>query len=173
MEQSNHKDSEIASFRFAPAMTIGHFYYLDYSNGAKSLVNGAKRLVDGDKILVNGDKILVNGDKILVDGAKILVNGDKILVNGAKRLVNGDKILVNGAKRLVDGDKILINLSQLAPYPAQHSKYWANSLSPFKWTAINLKKLLKPIHKNPDTYKYFVGARHCRALTNVFVSLLK
>ncbi|MEH2015553.1 hypothetical protein [Nostoc sp.] len=161
-------------------MTIGHFYYLDYSNGAKSLVNGAKRLVDGDKILVNGDKILVNGAKRLVDGAKrlvdgdkILVNGDKILVNGAKSLVNGDKILVNGAKRLVDGDKILINLSQLAPYPAQHSKYWANSLSPLKWTAINLKKLLRPIHKNPDTYRFFVGAWHCRALTNVFVSLLK
>ncbi|MBC6431493.1 hypothetical protein FM036_12035 [Nostoc sp. HG1] len=37
MERSNHKDSEIASFRFstrrsanAPfAITIGHFYYLD------------------------------------------------------------------------------------------------------------------------------------------------
>ena len=126
-------------------MTIGHFYYLDYSNGAKRLVDGNKRLVDGDKRLVNEDKSLVNG---------------------AKRLVNGAKILVNG-------DKILVNLSQLAPYPAQHSKYWANSLSPLKWTAINLKKLLKPIHKNPDTYRYFVGARHCRALTNVFVSLLK
>ncbi|MEH2403518.1 hypothetical protein [Nostoc sp.] len=140
-------------------MTIGHFYYLDYSNGAKSLVDG--------------DKILVDGDKILVNGAKILVDGDKILVNGAKILVDGDKILVDGAKILVNGDKILINVSQLAAYPAQHSKYRANSLSPFKLTAINLKKLLKPIHKNPDTYRYFVGARHCRALTNVFVSLLK
>ena len=146
-------------------MTIGHFYYLDYSNGAKILV-------DGDKILVDGDKILVNGDKILVNGDKSLVNGDKILVNGVKRLVNGAKRLVNGAKRLVNGVQRLINLSQLAPYPAQHSKYWANSLSPLKWTAINLKKLLKPIHKNPDTYRYFIGARQCRALTNVFVSLL-
>ncbi len=154
-------------------MTIGHFYYLDYSNGAKRLVDGAKRLVDGDKILVDGDKILVDGAKRLVNGDKRLVNGAKILVNGAKILVNGAKSLVNGAKSLVNGAKILINLSQLAPYPAQHSKYWANSLSPLKWTAINLKKLLKPIHKNPDTYRYFVGARHCRALTNVFVSLLK
>ena len=159
MEQSNHKDSEIASFRFAPfAVTIGYFYYLDYSNGAKSLVNGAK--------------ILVNGDKRLVNGAKILVNGDKRLVNGVKRLVNRAKRLVNGVKRLVDGVQRLINVSQLAAYPAQHSKYWANSLSPLKWTAINLKKLLKPIYKNPDTYRYFVGARHCRDLNNVFVSLL-
>ena len=107
----------------------------------------------------------MNGDKSLVNGAKRLVNGDKRLVNGGKRLVNGDK-------RLVDGVQRLINVSQLAAYPAQHSKYWANSLSPLKWTAINLKKLLRPIHKNPDTYRYFVGARHCRALTNVFVSLL-
>ncbi|MEH1888656.1 MAG: hypothetical protein V7K92_04050 [Nostoc sp.] len=146
-------------------MTIGYFYYLHYSNGAKRLVNGAKRLVDGAKRLVNGDKRLVNGDKRLVKGVKRLVNG-------AKRLVDGVQRLVNGAKRLVDGVQRLINLSQLAAYPAQHSKYWANSLSPLKWTAINLKKLLKPIHKNPDTYRYFVGARHCRALTNVFVSLL-
>ncbi|MCL6753880.1 hypothetical protein KBT16_24045, partial [Nostoc sp. CCCryo 231-06] len=51
----------------------------------------------------------------------------------------------NGAKRLINGVQRLINVSQLAPYRAQHSKYWANSVSPLKWTAINLKKWLSPL----------------------------
>jgi hypothetical protein len=32
------------------------------------------------------------------------------------------------------------------------------------------QRVLILLHQNPDTYKCLVGARHCRALTNVLVS---
>ena len=58
----------------------------------------------------------------------------------------------------------------LFPHPQPLSQTWKRGEIPL---LPYLGFEVIPIHENPDTNRFLVGAWQCHALTNVFVSLLK